>query len=71
MKSTIVLVLGMILLVLGAQGAIRLLVDHDNAGLLGRLPGGFAARLACYVLATVAGLLLAARSKAQQSGHGS
>ncbi|WP_285625941.1 hypothetical protein [Actinoallomurus iriomotensis] len=32
---------------LGAQGAIRLLADHHDAGLPRWLPGGFAARLAC------------------------
>lgn len=43
MKTSIVQTVGVALLVLGAQGAIRLLADHDNAGLLGWLPGGFAA----------------------------
>lgn len=59
MKHVIVLVIGMLLLALGAQGAIRLLADHDNAGLLGWLPGGFAVRLTCYATAVVAGALLA------------
>jgi hypothetical protein len=70
--KTIVLILGMLLLVLGAQGAIRLLADHDNAGLLDWAPGGFAAQLACYVAATAAGVLLAAwaSGKAKQSGRG-
>ncbi|MEV0666250.1 hypothetical protein ACIBI3_19780 [Actinomadura luteofluorescens] len=67
MKPSIVLPLGVVLLVLGAQGAIRLLADHDNAGLLRWLPGGFAAWLACYAVATVAGVLLAAWAKARQS----
>jgi hypothetical protein len=57
-----VLVVGMILLVLGAQGGIRLLVNHGDAGLLRWMPGGFAVWLSCYVVITVAGMLLAGRS---------
>jgi hypothetical protein len=53
------LVLGMVLLVVGAQGAVRQLVDHDNAGLLGWLPGGFGVQLAGHLMLTVVGLLLA------------
>ncbi|MEU1387991.1 MULTISPECIES: MFS transporter [unclassified Nonomuraea] len=59
MKDVIVLIIGMLLLVLGARGAIRLLADHDNAGLLGWLPGGFAAWVAGHALAAVVGALLA------------
>lgn len=54
-----VLVLGMVLLVVGAQGAIRQLIDHDTAGLLAWLPGGFGAQLTGHVLLAVAGVLLA------------
>ena len=53
------LVLGMVLLVVGAQGAIRQLVDHDNAGLPGWLPGGFGVQLTGHIVLAVAGLLLA------------
>ncbi|SCF05369.1 hypothetical protein [Micromonospora chokoriensis] len=56
---TTTLVIGMILLVYGAQGAVRQLVDHDNAGLLGWLPGGFGVQLAGHVVLGIAGLLLA------------
>ena len=56
------LVLGMVLLVVGAQGAIRLLVDHNNAGLLGLLPGGFAVQLTGYLVITTVGIVLAARN---------
>ncbi|WP_030463421.1 hypothetical protein [Kitasatospora sp. NRRL B-11411] len=59
MKYDIFQGLGMVLLVLGAQGAIRQLVDHADAGLLGWLPGGFAAGLTVHVLAAVAGAVLA------------
>ncbi|GGP44033.1 hypothetical protein [Saccharothrix coeruleofusca] len=67
MKSTAVLVLGMVLLALGAQGAIRLLVDHANAGLLGWVPGGFAVQLSCYLVVTAAGVALAVRGKSAES----
>lgn len=75
MKHVTVLIIGMLLLVLGAQGAIRLLADHDNAGLLAGLlaglPGGFAVWLACYAVAAVAGALLAGWGgrKAKQGGR--
>ncbi|WP_228973121.1 hypothetical protein [Streptomyces sp. DH12] len=54
--------IGMALLVIGAQGAIRQLADHDNAGLLGWLPGGFAVSITVYVLAVVIGAVIAGRS---------
>ncbi|MER5746549.1 hypothetical protein [Streptomyces sp. NPDC002225] len=71
MKYDIFQGLGAVLLVLGAQGAIRLLVDHDNTGLLGRLPGGFAACLTVYVLAAVVGAVVAgwAHGEAKAAGR--
>ncbi|MEU4449157.1 hypothetical protein AB0K14_33950 [Actinosynnema sp. NPDC050801] len=59
MKYVAVQVVGMVLLVLGAQGAIRLLLDHDRSGLLGWVPGGFAVWLSCYVVGVVVGAVLA------------
>ncbi|MFB8003218.1 hypothetical protein [Nocardia sp. NPDC056000] len=59
MRHTITLVLGMILLVLGVQSAIRLTADHENGGLLGELPGGFPVLLTCYVVIGAAGAGLA------------
>ena len=59
MRHTITLVLGMILLVLGVQSAIRLIADHENGGLLGGLPGGFPVLLTCYVVMGAAGAALA------------
>jgi hypothetical protein len=53
----------MILLVLGAQGVIRLLFDHDDAGVLQWLPGGFAAQLAGYVVIFIVGAMVAARGR--------
>ncbi|MGW0807944.1 hypothetical protein [Nonomuraea sp. NPDC002799] len=72
MKHVIVLIVGMLLLVLGVQGAIRLLADHSNGGLLGWLPGGFAMWLACHAVAAVAGALLAGwgGKQAKQGGRG-
>ncbi|GIE88206.1 hypothetical protein [Actinoplanes regularis] len=60
MKHVVMLVL----LVVGVQGGIRLLLDHDNAGILGWVPGGFPAHLACYVVMAVVGGALAARGGA-------
>jgi hypothetical protein len=51
--------LGVVLLALGAQGAIRQLINHDNAGLLGWLPGGFAASITVYAVAVVIGAVVA------------
>lgn len=59
MKPVAGQVVGMILLVLGGQGAIRLLVDHDNSGILGWVSGGFMVRMICYAAITVVGVSLA------------
>jgi len=40
MKFGVLQVLGMVLTAVGAQGAIRLLIDHGNVGLLGWLGAG-------------------------------
>ncbi|MEU6681267.1 hypothetical protein [Streptomyces sp. NPDC046925] len=58
MKYDFLQILGAVLLCFSAQGLIRLLIDHDYAGLLGWLPGGFALLLSAYVVAVAAGLLL-------------
>ncbi len=59
MKFDVLQILGAVVTVAGAQGAIRLLIDHANAGLLAWLGAGFAGTLAGYLLATVAGIVLA------------
>lgn len=59
MRNAIATVIGVALLVLGAQGGIRLVVDHRNAGILTWLPGGFATQLICYVVIALAGVALA------------
>ncbi|MER0244993.1 hypothetical protein AAHZ94_23965 [Streptomyces sp. HSW2009] len=63
MKYDILQGLGVVLLVLGAQGAIRQLVNHDDAGLLSWLPGGFAAGITVHILAAVVGVAIASRAR--------
>ncbi|MFE6388007.1 hypothetical protein [Nocardiopsis dassonvillei] len=65
------LVAGLVMLVLGAQGGIRLLVDHGEAGILHQVPGGFAVWLACYAAMTFLGAALAGwgAARARRSGH--
>ncbi|MGW2224046.1 hypothetical protein [Streptomyces formicae] len=70
MKYGLYQALGMALLVIGAQGAIRQLVDHDNVGLLGWLPGGFAASITVYVLAVVIGAIIAGRANDARKAAG-
>ncbi|UNO42376.1 hypothetical protein [Streptomyces sp. MST-110588] len=59
MKYSVWQVVGMALTVLGAQGAIRLLFDHGNYGLLGWAPGGFGAHLTGHLAAVGIGIALA------------
>ncbi|GAB3605080.1 hypothetical protein GCM10027413_04890 [Conyzicola nivalis] len=56
------LILGIALLVVSAQGAIRLVADHADTGLLSWVPGGFAVQLGAYILLVCLGVLLAARN---------
>lgn len=65
MRNAIVLVAGMVLLVLGAQGGIRLVANHDNAGVLAWLPGGFTPQLVGYLVIVAAGLALASWGRQQ------
>ncbi|MEU9486259.1 hypothetical protein [Streptomyces decoyicus] len=58
MKYDILQIIGAAVMVVFAQGAIRLLVDHGNTGLLGGLGGGFALTLAVYGALVAAGVLL-------------
>ncbi|HYH92986.1 MAG TPA: hypothetical protein VD763_07490 [Candidatus Saccharimonadales bacterium] len=66
-----VLIIGLILLALGAQSGIRLLLDGADAGVLGWLPGGTVAQLLGYVALAIAGIALAAwgRDRAKRDGH--
>ncbi|MBE1530784.1 hypothetical protein [Actinomadura algeriensis] len=70
MKSDVLQIAGMLLLVLGAQGAIRVLIDHDETGLLGGLPGGFPAAVTVYLAGTVVGALLAGWAHGRAKARG-
>ncbi len=56
----LMLVGGLVLLAFGAQGAIRVGLDHDRAEWV---PGPWWARLIIFVLIAVVGMLLADRGK--------
>jgi hypothetical protein len=58
-KFDVLQILGAVLTVLGAQGAIRLLVDHANTGLLAWLGAGFAGTVVGYLVVTALGVVLA------------
>jgi hypothetical protein len=58
-KFDVLQIVGAVLTVAGAQGAIRLLIDHAHFGLLSRLNAGFAGTLVCYVVVTAIGVVLA------------
>ncbi len=59
MKYVLWQVLGMVLVALSGQGAIRLLIDHDHYGLLAWVPGGFVVHLISYLAVTAFGVVLA------------
>ena len=59
-KFVVVQVVGMVLLVGGGQGLVRVIVDHSDRGFLGWLPGGFGGCLVGYVLVVVIGVAMAA-----------
>lgn len=71
MKYDVLQVLGVALVVLGGQGAVRQLVDHGDAGLLAWLPGGFAAGLTVHFVAVALGAVVAswARGRARAVGR--
>lgn len=60
MRTVIAQIIGVALLVLGAQGGIRVLGNHDDGGLLAWVPGGFTLQLTCYALLALVGVGLAA-----------
>ncbi|MBB5981247.1 hypothetical protein [Kribbella solani] len=53
-----VLVVGMVVVAIGGQGAIRLLIDHDNRGLVDWMPGGFTGALLADLALVLIGLIL-------------
>ncbi|MEU8681778.1 hypothetical protein [Streptomyces sp. NPDC048611] len=58
MKYDILQIVGAVVMVVFAQGAIRLLIDHDDTGLLGGLDGGFGLALAVHLVLVAVGVLL-------------
>ncbi|WP_151773967.1 hypothetical protein [Streptomyces abyssomicinicus] len=70
MKYDLLQVAGMILLAVAGQGLVRLLLDHQDLGLLRNLPGGFAATLTVHAVVTVAGALLAGWSHGRAKALG-
>lgn len=71
MKYVALQVLGMVLLVVGAQGAIRVMVDSGNIGPLSTFVDGFGAGLALSLALAIAGVVLAgwAHARAKRHGH--
>ncbi|MFI7091413.1 hypothetical protein [Streptomyces lydicus] len=70
MKYDVLQIVGAAMTVIFTQGAIRLLFDHDNTGLLGWLGGGFGPVLAAYAALVAAGVLLAGWSHTRAKAAG-
>jgi hypothetical protein len=62
MRQIALLILGLILLAVGAQGVIRLVISHDP-GALRHLPGGFPAQLVVYGAIALFGLSMTRRNR--------
>jgi hypothetical protein len=62
MRQVMLLVLGLALCATGAQGFIRLLINH-NPGALRGLPGGFAVQLVVYLAIFLFGLTMTRRNR--------
>lgn len=58
MKFDVLQIVGAVLTVLGGQGAIRVLLDHTDTGLLTWLGAGFAGTLIGYLVAAALGIVL-------------
>ena len=52
-------IVGVVLLVLGGQGLVRLLFNHADSGLLGFVPGGLPVWLCAHIILLVIGAGLA------------
>ncbi|WP_436535347.1 hypothetical protein [Actinoplanes sp. HUAS TT8] len=62
MRQAVWLVVGLMLVALGAQGAIVLLINH-NPSVLRWVPGGYFVQLAAYAVMIVLGLRLARHNR--------
>jgi hypothetical protein len=69
-KYDLLQVVGMVMTVVGGQGLVRILVDHQDLGIMGGLPGGFAPALAAHAVLTVAGILLTGLAHARAKALG-
>ncbi|GAU67069.1 hypothetical protein SSP35_04_01500 [Streptomyces sp. NBRC 110611] len=58
MKYDVLQIIGAVVMVFFAQGAVRLLFDHDDTGVLGWLGGGFGVALGAHALLVAVGVLL-------------
>ncbi|MFE7299387.1 hypothetical protein [Streptomyces sp. NPDC057579] len=70
MKYDILQITAMVLVAIAGQSAVRLLVDHGDTGLLGRLGGGFPVLLTGYLAVAAAGVLLAGWSHTRAKALG-
>ncbi|MFH8683327.1 hypothetical protein [Streptomyces lydicus] len=70
MKYDVLQIIGAALTVVFAQGAIRLLFDHGNTGLLGWLGGGFGTTLAAHAALVAVGVLLSGWSHTRAKAAG-
>ncbi|MFB6441836.1 hypothetical protein ACFCVY_34525 [Streptomyces sp. NPDC056411] len=70
MKYDVLQIIGAAMTVVFAQGAVRLLFDHGDTGLLGWLGGGFGVTLAAQVLLVAVGVLLAGWSHTRAKALG-
>jgi hypothetical protein len=61
-RQIALLILGLMLLAIGAQGVIRLLIGHDP-GALRHLPGGFLVQLVVYGAIALFGLSTVRRNR--------
>ena len=64
MRQAVWLVFGLLLAALGAQGAIRLMINHDP-GALRLLPGGYPVHLGVYIAVALIGLRCARHNRVQ------
>ncbi|WP_438295042.1 hypothetical protein [Streptomyces sp. HUAS TT7] len=70
MKYDVLQIVGAALMVVFAQGAIRILVDHDNSGFLGWVPGGFPAQLLAHLALVAIGVLVGGHAHARAKALG-
>ncbi|QWF78531.1 hypothetical protein HUW46_01927 [Amycolatopsis sp. CA-230715] len=71
MKYDVAQIIGAVLVIIGGQGAIGQLIDHEKQALLVWVPGGWVPKVIIYVVVIVIGVLLAgwAHTKAKALGR--